>query len=105
MDFEADITRADVVLAMYYFVTTYVGKDVKDSEAAKSFDDFKKLVSLDSKIYRAYSSGVPETLNAWNWALDSGIVEAYSDNTLRPDATLTRAEFATMLTRFMDYVK
>ena len=41
----------------------------------------------------------------WLWAIDAGIIEGYPDGTLRPDATITRAEFAAMLTRFMDYVK
>ncbi|MBQ8523724.1 MAG: S-layer homology domain-containing protein [Clostridia bacterium] len=105
MDFDTDVTRADAVLSMYYYVTTYLGRDVSEGESANSFSDANQLVSFDSKIYKSYISSVLETSAAWSWALDAGIVEAYPDNTLRPDTILTRADFATMLTRFIDYVK
>lgn len=111
--FNTDITRADIVLSMYYYVTTYLGKDIVTEDVLETIADYELFTEKHSERYKMYindnSNGYPELRKdlpaSWNWALDAGIVEAYPDNTLRPDATITRAEFAAMLTRFMYYVK
>jgi hypothetical protein len=40
---------------------------------------------------------------AVNYIVDNNIMSGYEDNTLRPDNTITRAEFATMICRFKGY--
>jgi len=97
-----DITCSDAVLAMYYYACDYLNMEIT------SYDDTD---IASQAMYKLYNKSTIQLEDAdiisasWNWALDAGIVEPYADNTLRPDATLTRAEFAVMLERFMDYVK
>ena len=38
------------------------------------------------------------------WAVAAGIIKGYDDNTLRPNEYVTRAEYAVMLDRFLEYV-
>lgn len=113
LNFDTEITRSDAVLAMYYYSFAYLKKDVSANDALRTIADRNLLTEKHSERYKMYIGGssnvmpnfIEDLSASWNWALDAGIAEPYDDNTLRPDTTLTRAEFATMLTRFMDYVK
>lgn len=82
-----------------------------DSEKFPTEDDSIGNSSLYRNAHKMYQRVMYELCDLYGedfliqirlWDIDSGIVEAYSDGTLRPDATLTRAEFAEMLTSFMD---
>ena len=118
---ETEITRSDAVIALYRFASKVLNKAVSSKGDISVYADSEKLLTDDENIKALFSSthnmyddvwydltelyGEDILAQIWLWALDAGIVEPYPDNTLRPDATLTRAEFAAMLTRFIDYVK
>jgi len=120
---QTEVTRSDALVALYRFTTKVLEKDVSPKGDISAYADCDKFPTEDDfignstlylnahKMYKwvmydfsdDYSNDILSPI--WLWALDAGIVEPYADNTLRPDATLTRAEFAVMLERFMDYVK
>ncbi len=61
---------------------------------------------------RPYSTGYSDDADISDWAKDaiymareSGIVKGYPDNTARPLALITRAEAATLLSRFIDHLR
>ncbi len=125
------ITRSDVLLAFYRYTTKILEKEVSSKGDISVYTDNKKFptvkirpdndvnfLSENAKFYNdaleMYDGatidlydlyGYDALTQIWLWAIDAGIIEGYPDGTLRPDATITRAEFAAMLTRFMDYVK
>ena len=117
------VTRSDVVVAFYRYAAKVLEKDVSSKGDITVYTDSEKFpVNNDSSVngslyynaHKMYRDVVNEISNKytedtmtqiWLWAIDAGIIEGYPDGTLRPDATITRAEFAAMLTRFMDYVK
>jgi len=120
---QTEVTRSDALVAFYRYAAKVLDKDVSSKGDISAYTDAEKFpveddvagnLSLYHYTHKMYKNVMhdmtddysEDTLTQiWLWALDAGIVEAYPDNTLRPDATLTRAEFAAMLTRFMDYVK
>ena len=53
---------------------------------------------LDGAADREQISGYAEV--PMNWAIFQGLLEGYSDNTLRPQGTATRAQMATVLMRY-----
>ena len=125
------ITRSDVLLAFYRYTTKILEKEVSSKGDISVYTDNKKFPTVKIrpdnyvnflsenakyynnclKMYYGANSdlcdlyGYDALTQIWLWAIDAGIIEGYPDGTLRPDATITRAEFAAMLTRFMDYVK
>jgi len=116
---ETVVTRSDVLAAFYRYTTKILEREVSSTGDISDYADSEKFPTTDgdralyNKAYDMYSGGF-ELVDAygkdaltqiWLWAIDAGIIEGYPDGTLRPDATITRAEFAAMLTRFMDYVK
>ena len=44
-------------------------------------------------------------LNEINYAVDNNFIEGTSSDTFSPNAYMTRAEYAEILERFIDYVK
>ncbi len=61
---------------------------------------------------KPYNTGYRDDAKISNWAKDAiymarevGIVEGYPDNTARPMALITRAEAATLLSRFIDHLR
>ena len=112
-----------MIVAMYLYVTEYLKKEVVVDNATITFADSDKIPALkvdqdgnatnflDTYLalplyYDMYNIGEGHIwVDAWNWAVGAGIIEGYPDNTLRPAAELTRAEYAEILERFMDYVK
>ena len=40
-------------------------------------------------------------IDAMKWAVSIGLIEGYTDGSVRPRATATRAEVATMIRRYM----
>jgi len=117
---ETEITRSDAIVAFYRYTEKILEKEVNSNGSISKYADSEKFPIKDSdwQLYRnahrmyTYADGYLTDLygedaltKIWLWAIDTGIIEGYPDGTLRPDAAITRAEFATMLTRFMDYVK
>jgi len=124
-------TRSDIVVALYLYTTEYLKKEITAENTTASFADCDKIPDpnisdglgtgkIDLDAYWKFSDTwdtVPLYFgmyyigeahiwaDAWNWAVGAGIIEGYPDNTLRPGANLTRAEYAEILERFMDYVK
>ena len=113
-------TRSDVVMILYFYMTTYLGIKVTETADLSSFsdwnyDDFKSdRVSIsfmsNSLFLNVYTE---EYIAAWEWAVGSGIIKGCGDGTLahkrasinEPWNYITRAEYATILIRFMDYLE
>lgn len=85
-------TRTDIVLAMYYYVNSYLYGTVDTSADLSGYSDFatymKSLVTEDG-TYPEYTTnpGVyfptqDEFESAWKWAVGAGIIEGYPDGTL-----------------------
>ena len=43
-------------------------------------------------------------VSAMNWAVGAGLMNGVTDTTLQPQGTATRAQVATMLMRFIEYL-
>lgn len=65
---------------------------ISSSVKADSADDFSDTQALSA-----------EQKAAVDYMMSGGIITGYEDNTLRPDNTVTRAEFATMICRLKGY--
>jgi len=109
-------TRTDMIVALYLYVTEYLKKEIVVDNTTETFVDNAKIPTTDMDVFDKYIStplyiyldNIGEAhiwADAWNWAVGAGIIEGYPDNTLRPGANLTRAEYAEILERFVDYVK
>ncbi|MBQ8523797.1 MAG: S-layer homology domain-containing protein [Clostridia bacterium] len=109
-------TRTDMIVALYLYVTEYLKKEIVIDNTTETFEDSAKIPANVIDIFENLSStplyiwlgNIGEEhiwADAWNWGVGAGIIEGYPDNTLRPAANLTRAEYAEILERFMDYVK
>jgi hypothetical protein len=85
---EVDITREQTVLLLYRYAI-YKGYVVSNASLTipTDFYDFA-LVS-------------PWAYEAMAWAISSGLIEGHG-NEIMPSNTITRAEFATLITRFMN---
>lgn len=73
------ITRGEVVALMDIFMD--------DTTVTKSFTDVKSWTKFASSIEKAYSNN---------------LITGYPDGSFRPNATITRAEMATILGRYID---
>lgn len=144
-----DATRADVVLALYYYVNTYMEQEINDTYDLSVFSDWRydeaypKLVDPENdtldvfndgfprgQFTKAYSPSALDIINATEWAVSNGIIEGYPDGTIgiqdvklywdhlgfgenvdyvwheiRDLKYVTRAEYAVILDRFMQYLE
>lgn len=83
------ITRIEMCIIMSRYVkylAAETGKTIKATEEAKTFTDTKDL----SESY----------LDALNNCVAYGLIQGYADGTFRPNSGATRAEVATVATRF-----
>ena len=78
----SDITRQDMVVLLYRFA----GSPEVSGNSLSSFADRSSVSS-----YAA---------NAVEWAIESGLLRGYEDNTIRPFKHITRAELAALFMRF-----
>ena len=64
---------------------------------------FGKASADTSKLntYKDAASVSAEAQTAMAWAIERGIVSGYDDNTLRPNATITRGAFSAILHRYL----
>ena len=85
--FKADtpITREEVVYAIVTAMRYDYKLDRADLSLLKSYSD-REEIGLGFDAYMAL-------------AIEFGVISGYSDNTIRPDANITRAEFATIMSR------
>ena len=116
-------TRSDVVLMLYFYVTTYMGVEVTNSVDLNKFSDWdydivKENVNSLGK-YVSYCDCIPranekEFFAAWEWAVATGIIKGCDNNTLQigeynsetgSRRYITRAEYAVILDRFTDYLE
>ena len=110
-------TRSDVILMLYYYVTTYLGHDLTVSTDLSGFTDWP---TDESKIYTGdyasclYMAHETELIAAWEWAVGSGIIKGCNNNTLQigeydketgSRRYITRAEYAVILDRFTAYLE
>ena len=56
-----------------------------------------------SATYRDLDQVSPFAVGSLAWATDAGIIDGYTDHTLAPKDTATRAQYAVILIRFLDY--
>lgn len=83
----APVSRQQMVAMLYRYASSLCGLDFK----AKG-DELKGFTDADEVDGYA--------VDAFSWAVSEGIIKGYTETTLVPDGTLTRAQCATILARF-----
>ncbi len=86
------ITREEAVKALYLYAKM-AGQDV-DVTASVALQGFTDAKELDE-----------DNVDAMTWAVSRGIINGTSATTLSPKSALTRAELATIVSRFLKYGK
>lgn len=81
---EDNITRQDMVVLLHRFL----GTPAAGSGSLAGF--------TDSAAVSRYAE------NAMKWAIAGGVVQGYTDHTIRPTAQISRAEIAAMIVRFRE---
>lgn len=110
-------TRSDVVLMLYYYVSTYMGHEVAEKADLSVFTDWNvneneiHTYAYASCLYMAHET---ELIAAWEWAVATGIIKGCDNNTLQigeyntetgSRRYITRAEYAVILDRFTTYLE
>lgn len=85
----AKVTREEFV-KMFYYYAKYVGIDAKERGDISKFSDGQDVSDWAEKPMQ--------------WAIEVSLINGYDDGTLRPQNNITRAEAATMLYNFIEYV-
>lgn len=86
-------TRTDIVLALYYYVSSYLYGTVDASADLSGYSDFAAYTKAaetvnEGEYYESeINSGIyiptqDEFESAWRWAVTAGIIEGYPDGTL-----------------------
>ncbi|WNX83773.1 S-layer homology domain-containing protein [Agathobaculum sp. NTUH-O15-33] len=81
------ITREQLAAILYRFAG-YKGYDVSSTDSLSGFSDSASVSGYAVK--------------AMGWAVQTGLISGMNDGTLRPKDSATRAQAATILTRFME---
>ena len=134
-DLFKNVSRADVVLTLYFYVTEYLGVNVTETADLSEFWDWdeNELIEASTNLTNGDFGNIlltyPEELKAaCEWAVGSGIIVGYPNGTIgiqdvklywdplgfgenvdyvwheiRDLKYVTRAEYAVILDRFMDY--
>ncbi len=94
---------ADVLDDIIGSSTSEDTEDVEDTEDAYTNGDAEDITDENLATYSVFFSDID---NHWakDWiknAVDLGFVSGYEDGTFKPDRTITRAEFSTMLNKAM----
>lgn len=115
------LTRTDVILTLYYYVTTYLGIDVTVEPDMSRFADWniENIESQDDDTLTKVQFGnilpsfTDEMVPAWQWAVANGIIRGCSNGMLNMDEYdtetktrkyVTRAEYSVILERFIEYL-
>lgn len=83
-----NVTREQTAAILLRYAN-YYGYDTSGRASINGFTDSNKV------------SGYAK--DALSWAVDKGVFSGNTDNTLMPQSTLTRAQMASVITRFNDY--
>lgn len=83
------ITREDLALLLYNYAA-YLGYDVEETTGLGKYLDVGQIT--------------PSKVEAMKWAVATGIIEGYTNNSLAPLGATSRAEMATMMMRFISNV-
>ena len=86
---DANITREEIADMLYRYAKTK--NLVSDKASVLSFADS--------------ASVKPECVNGIAFCVDAGIIKGYDNNTVKPAGEATRAEVATMVIRFINYIE
>ena len=81
---EGTVTRQQAATFLYRYVTNYLKQEPGQGADLKTFADGGKVQNYAK--------------TAMSWAVAEGFFEGYGDGTLRPRASLTRAQMAKLLT-------
>lgn len=81
---EGTVTRQQAATFLYRYVTEYLKQEAVEGADLTAFTDGSKV--------QDYAK------TAMSWAVAEGFFEGYGDGTLRPRASLTRAQMAKLLT-------
>ena len=79
-------------------------KTVTRAEAVKMF---VVLLNNGKDVSGSHNASFKDANNGWytnviNYAVDNGYIKGYSDGTFKPDNEITRAEFAQMISKYVD---
>ena len=112
---EVWLRRCDVIISLYY-MAEYLSKSTECASDLTGYNDFNDIINYQPKGWYVNSikfcdcrydneKEVEILLTVYmGWAVAAGIIKGYDDNTLRPNEYVTRAEYAVMLDRFLEYV-
>lgn len=87
---DSNVTREEMAVMLYRYAGNYMGVNVPATGDLSAFPDRAKV-----------SSWAEEALS---WAVGAGIITSRGDGTLGPGVTASRAEVATMLQRFSNFL-
>lgn len=87
---DSNVTREEMAVMLYRYARNYMGVNVPATGDLSAFPDRAKV-----------SSWAEEALS---WAVGAGIITSRGDGTLGPGVTASRAEVATMLQRFSNFL-
>lgn len=83
---DAPVTREQFVTFLYRYAK-FTGMEVEDTASLKNYSDVRDIQSYAVKAFR--------------WAVGSGIIKGTDENTLSPQGTATREQFALVLYRLL----
>lgn len=112
-------TRTDIVLSLYYYLTCYLKYEPIESADLNVFKDWDDKFLKDNRtLVSVYPFNCGEekanVKRALEWAVGAGIIKGYPDDTLGLYRSIdndllhkyvTRAEYAVILDRFMQYLE
>jgi hypothetical protein len=105
------VTRTDVVLTLYYYVTTYLGADVSCDTDMSRFRDWDTEKIMKSRYGLLLYPHPDEMIPAWKWAVGCGFIEADVYGYLHMGEQkafikfVTRGEYAVILDKFITYLE
>ena len=108
------VKRGDIVISMFFF-TEYLDRDTSSSADISGYTDYEEITDenwyncnpVNNVAYiRTDSREFCEThiRDYLSWAVGVGILKGYPDGSLRPYEHVTRAEYAVMLDRFVEFL-
>lgn len=108
-------SRGDIVMTLYFY-SEHMDFDVSARGDISVFKDSATVNNSKSGVYhdKYYPLSGDSALRSkyymkmseyWSWAVGCGIVNGYPDGTLSQSKPITRAEFAAMISRYIEYYK
>ncbi len=108
------VRRGDIIISMFFYAE-YAKKDTSARGDISGFSDYGEITDLSWRNCHPinnvhyFRTDNREWCNSdihdyLSWAVAEGILEGYPDGSLLPFEYVTRAEYAVMLERFVDYL-